>query len=116
LRERKAPAKEVISAFHFHHIIFHAFEGEDKWWNLHPIIIVDHQARTRKDIGTIAKVKRVEKKWRAFTANMASPRKKKRKSKHRWGGKPVNIFRAATGPKRKFRWPKRKMQSRGFRK
>lgn len=94
LRSRKVPASEVLSLFHFDHIVLHAFEGSDLWWNLDPKLVAPHQEKSKRDTAIVAKAKRIDKKWTEFTSSVLSP-KSTTKSSHRW--------------------PTRKLQSRGFR-
>lgn len=59
LRRTRAPAKAVARLFTNHHLDFHAFDGSDKWWNLHPMTKPEHDARFAADVKAIAKVKRI---------------------------------------------------------
>lgn len=85
LRSRKVPASEVLSLFHFDHVVLHAFEGSDLWWNLDPKLVEPHREKSKRDTSIVAKAKRLDKKW----SDIAPESKKKA-------------------------WPKRKLQSRGF--
>jgi len=84
LRSRKVPASEVLSLFHFDHIVLHAFGGEDSWWNLDPKLVAPHKEKSKIDTSIVAKAKRLDKKW------------------------------SDIAPKPKKSWHKRKLQSRGF--
>lgn len=83
LRNRKVTAKQIVSLFEFHHVVFHAHEGSDRWHNLHPMQKAAHRERSRGDTSTVAKVKRIDKQWSKFTAAMAKGRKPK-KAKSKW--------------------------------
>lgn len=87
LRTRRVPAQDVISRFEFHHIIFHAIEPINEWWNLEPMFREDHRKRTQEDIAVIAKTKRIEHRWRDFTARVLGPRKRPKTASNRWGRK-----------------------------
>ena len=89
LRGKKASASEVLSLFHFDHIELHAFNGSDSWFNLDPKLVEVHRAKTKTDIGFIAKIKRQDKKWSAFMTAIASH---------------------SRPPKRQSKWPKRKFK------
>lgn len=66
LRARHAMATEVLNRFELHHIQYFAWGAENAWWNLHPMPKAEHRERTRRDIATIAKSKRIVKKEHAF--------------------------------------------------
>lgn len=85
LRSRKVPASEVLSLFNFDHIVLFSIGGSDDWWNISPILVAPHREKSKRDIAIVAKAKRIDKKW-------------------------SDIAPAPTPSK----WPKRKMQSRGF--
>jgi hypothetical protein len=68
-------AEKVIALFHFDHGILHALDGSDRWWNLYPMLVTPHREKSRRDTGIIAKIKRIEPRWKEFTANMARPDK-----------------------------------------
>ena len=61
-RADKVKAEHILSWFEFHHIVFHAHDGSDEWWNLHPLVMDLHRKRSkgpRSDTSVIAKVKRL---------------------------------------------------------
>lgn len=86
LRGRKVPASEVLSLFHFDHIVLHALGGSDLWWNLDPKMVEIHREKSKRDTSIVAKTKRIDKKW----SDIVPETKRKQ-------------------------WPKQKIQSRGFR-
>ena len=92
LRERKAPAAEVIRCFERHHITLHAFGGADKWWNLHPMLKAEHRERSRGDTSIAFKAKRLDERWGAFMRAIDAGRKPR--------------------PAPKWKWPARKMANR----
>lgn len=86
LRERKVPAKQVIRLFTFDHLVLHAMDGSDLWWNLDPKLVAAHREKTKADVGIVAKVRRIAPQWNEFLRNMArpdrgQPQKKRRKLK-----------------------------------
>jgi hypothetical protein len=96
LRAAQVPAKKLIGLFEFHHDIFHALGGADRWFNLTPMLRAAHRARSGPDASTIAKVKRLAREHEEF----------RRK-----------VLARSPGDKRQpsGRWPQgRKLQSRGF--
>lgn len=82
---------QILSLFQWDHAVLHAVDPIDKAWNLTPRFISEHREKSRKDTTVVAKVKRIEKDWNAFTARMKS-------------GEPK--------PQSKYRWGKRKLESR----
>lgn len=93
LRARKVPAGEVIRLFTPDHIILHAWEGPDAWWNL------DMRRRgpelKRKDAADTSKAAKAIR-----LANSFADHRRRLLAKDRGEPKPVS------------RWPKRKLQSR----
>jgi hypothetical protein len=59
LRRGKAAASVVLSCFEFDHIVLHAHDGSDQWWNLDPKLKSIHRIKSRRDAAIIAKVKRL---------------------------------------------------------
>jgi len=49
LREKKVPAKTIISMFDQDHVIFHAWGGPDRWWNFTPMLRAPHREKSRRD-------------------------------------------------------------------
>lgn len=83
LRERKVPAKIVISLFHQDHGILHAHDGADKWWNLTPMLVGPHKEKSKIDTAIAAKVKRVsaaEEEFRRKLLAKTPGQKRKRKA------------------------------------
>lgn len=75
LREKRVPAKAIISLFQNDHIVLHALGGSDKWFNLDPKIIAPHREKSRRDTSIVAKVRRIEKepeKWRGLSGPKTS--------------------------------------------
>lgn len=70
-------AEQINSLFHFdHHPIHHANGGPDEPWNLTPLMIKQHRTKTAKhDLKTLAKGRRIERKWADFNRAMAEGRK-----------------------------------------
>lgn len=61
-RNTRAPSAKVISLYDYHHIVFHAINGADVWMNLTPMPRAEHREKTRADLATIAKGKRIQRK------------------------------------------------------
>lgn len=84
-------AAQIISLFEFHHNILHSTEAINEFWNIEPMLLVEHRRRFPIDAAIAAKIKRL----RGETG--MGPRKKI--------------------PRRANPWPprgSRKLQSRGF--
>lgn len=93
-RAGKVSADHIIGLFTFDHIHLHALKGADVWWNLDPLLRGPHREKSRKDTTIVAKVKRLSTEHEDFRKRVLSPVKTKRKTVSKW--------------------PKRKLQSRGF--
>lgn len=61
LRAARVPAATIIAMFHMDHIVLHAFDGADLWWNLEPKLVIVHQEKSRRDTSIVAKVRRLTK-------------------------------------------------------
>lgn len=100
LRERKVPAKTVIALFDQDHVVLHAFDGPDRWWNFTPMLRALHREKSRRDTSIVAKSGRLVEGQREHLATMAR--------------KLIGPSPFEEKPKRS-RWPQgRKLQSRGF--
>ncbi len=91
---KQMTAKQIISLYHFDHGVLHGVKAINKFWNLTPRLIAKHRTKTKKDIATVAKVKRVEKRWREFMRAMQrgkkpTPETTKRRCKC---GRPIGAF------------------------
>lgn len=92
IRERW-PANQILSRFHWDHVNPRRLGGPDRWWNLQALEESEHRTeKTPEDLKKIAKAKRFEKKRAEM---LRTP--------------PEDL-------KPRWRWPKRKLQSRGFKK
>ena len=78
------PPETIIRMFEFDHIVLHAWSGPDGWQNLDPKLKIAHREKTRADISRVAKVKRLDAKWRPFTVAMAKGKKPPKVRKSRW--------------------------------
>lgn len=85
-------ADQIISLFHFDHGILHAFEPINEPWNLTPRLIKAHREKSRRDTSIVAKAKRID----------------------QWAALAPLIQKQKKATKQPSKWPKRKMQSRGF--
>lgn len=59
LRRLHAKAEDVLSLFEFDHVVLHAHDGSDEWWNLDPKHVAAHREKSRRDTSIVAKVKRL---------------------------------------------------------
>ena len=73
-----------------HFPIPHALDGPDAHWNLVPLLRRTHQEKTKADVAHIAKVKRVDARWRDFMSAIQAGQKPQR---------------------RQSRWPKRRLRA-----
>lgn len=85
LRAMRVPAKSVIKLFTPDHNELWALGGSDKWWNMTerrrgPEL----KAKDARDTSIVAKSKRVERKWRDFTARVLGPVKRPAPKRSRW--------------------------------
>lgn len=62
---------QIISLYHLDHAILHENEHEDrdKFWNLTPMLIQEHRAKTRADMKIIAKGRRIRRKEHMLEIN-----------------------------------------------
>jgi hypothetical protein len=103
---KKLSAKEIIARYQFDHWpILHAIDPVDEPWNLRPLLIAEHWEKTRKDVGVVAKVKRLAR-WRENGARLtlyrvvpSAPRQKRKITarKNPWppkGSRKINQGRA----------------------
>ena len=86
----KMSEDQILSLFQFdHYPIPHAEDGPDEHWNLDPVLIAPHKAKTAKvDTPGIAKRKRVSEKEEEFRRKMLTPRDERPDKKSRWGSRP----------------------------
>ena len=63
---KKMTEDQFLSLFHWDHNILHSSENEDRdrFWNLTPIPILEHRAKTKADAKIIAKGRRIREKHR----------------------------------------------------
>lgn len=122
LRGRREGAKKVLALFDWDHVEFHSHKGEDRWWNLTPLSRAEHKEKTKRDIGIIAKGKRIQKMQAAHLSFMEKADVKQDGMESDWGppslasiGFSGGLMSFAPLGKREPR-PKRKIQSRPFQK
>jgi hypothetical protein len=84
LRERRATAKEIISLFDQDHVVLHAFDGPDRWWNFTPMLRAPHREKSRRDTAIVAKVRRLSADQEDFRRRMLKPDKKPVTRNGRW--------------------------------
>lgn len=82
LRSRKVSHKEVLRLFHFDHIVLHAIDGADDWWNLDPKQAETHKVKSRDDTKIVAKIKRIAKKQEELRRKLLKPKNRRAKP---WG-------------------------------
>ncbi len=83
LRERRVPAKTVIGLFDLDHVVFHAWGGPDRWWNLTPLLRAAHREKSRRDKSAIAKSDRIAKEHQDFRRRILAVEKKPRERSNR---------------------------------
>lgn len=87
---------QMLSLVQWHHIEYHAHDGSDEHWNLDPLTIRGHRARTAKiDVPQIAKTKRISKETEEFRQRLLMPRDQRPAKRSRMQSRPF--------PKRKPR-------------
>ena len=59
LRASRAKADTVIALFEFDHVVLHALDGSDEWFNLTPTQVREHRSKSRRDTSAVAKVDRI---------------------------------------------------------
>jgi hypothetical protein len=96
---------QVLSLVQWHHIEYHATGGSDEHWNLDPLTIKGHKARTAKiDVPQIAKTKRLTAAQEEFRRTMTTPRDERPPKQSRWGKRPFNRSKKhATTPRSDLR-------------
>jgi hypothetical protein len=96
LRDVKVSAAQVIAMFQFDHGVLHALDGSDAWFNLWPMLKPEHQEKSRRDTGIVAKVKRVSKAQEEHRRKMLAPKVPREERPSRWGKRKMqskNTFR-----------------------
>jgi hypothetical protein len=95
------PAKEILkkSGLAWDHVVALALDGSNHPTNLQPLTIDDHKVKTKRDVKTIARAKRLTKDEEAFRRKMlvktfgeeaiGDLKPLKVKSKKRWGSAPM---------------------------
>lgn len=96
---KKMSAEQIISCFHFDHGILHAIEPINEPWNLTPRPIIEHRKKSAKDKTALSKGDRLSDSQKEFQRKMLVKVGQ---------GETIEDAKA----KRKYKWPKRKMQSR----
>lgn len=89
LRAERRPSTMVISRFDFHHGKFWSLERDNHWSNLTPLLRATHRERTRGDLKTIAKVKRLERTQAEFRKRMLVTKRPPPKPKSKWPKRPL---------------------------
>lgn len=81
---------QIVSLFQFdHYPIRHEAGGPAEPWNLVPRLIVLHREKTKKDVGEIAKIKRVNRAEEEFRQRLLTPRDQRQRRKSRWPRRPI---------------------------
>lgn len=81
LRERKVPAKTVIALFDQDHVVLHAFDGPDRWWNFTPMLRAVHREKSRRDTSIVAKGDRLKAEHEEFRRRMLTPGRSKKRER-----------------------------------
>lgn len=84
LREKRVPAKAVIGLFDQDHVVLHAFDGPDRWWNFTPMLRAPHREKARKDTSIVAKVRRLNRVNDDFQRRVLAVEKKPRERRSRF--------------------------------
>ena len=80
---------QIISLVQWHHIEYHATGGTVDHWNLDPLTIRGHRARTAKiDVPQIAKTRRISKSEEEFRQRLLTPRDERPPKRSKWGSRP----------------------------
>jgi hypothetical protein len=99
---KQMTARDIVALYNFdHYPILHAIDPIDEPWNLVPRLIKPHRAKSAKDVGIIAKVKRLK-----AAADLHAARRI---------ASPIvtdELVKLETNRK----WPKRKIQNRPWQK
>jgi len=86
----KMSEDQVLSLFHFDHGLFHSQDGADDFWNLTPMLILPHRAKTRQqDIPQIAKTKRITASQTAFRERLLAKDRGEQKPRSKWASRPM---------------------------
>lgn len=80
LRAARGAARGVVRMFTPDHIVLHALDGPDAWWNLHmrlrgPTVL----AKNARDTSVVAKVKRVSAAHQEFIRRLLKPKHRRRR-------------------------------------
>lgn len=89
LRARRVPAKQVIRLFSPDHIVLHAWEGPDRWWNIDPKLREVHKVKSAKDTSRAAKAVRLDDKWKAFVGTALKPVERET-PRRKWPSRPFS--------------------------
>lgn len=80
--------EQVLSLVQFHHIEYHTHDGSDEHWNLEPMLIKAHRARTSNiDVPQIAKTERLRKEHIELQRRLLTPREEREPKRSRWGSR-----------------------------
>jgi hypothetical protein len=79
LIQQRADAELILRRFEWHHVALRSRGGADAWYNLDPMPVAAHRARTPADISLAAKSRRLEERWAPFMRAMAAGQKPPRR-------------------------------------
>lgn len=81
---------QIVSLFQFdHYPIRHEAGGPTEAWNLVPRLIRAHRDKTKKDVGEIAKIRRISADEEAFRRRLLVPRDQRAPKRSRWPKRPM---------------------------
>lgn len=76
---------QIVSLFQFdHYPIRHEAGGPAEPWNLVPRLIMPHREKTKKDVGEVAKIRRVSREHEDFVKRLLVPRDQREPRKSKW--------------------------------
>lgn len=92
---KQMTAAQLISLFQFDHFpLRHADGGPAEPWNLAPVMIAAHRAKSaRVDQPGMAKERRIEAKWAAHNRAVAAGRKPPPRTTSRWPRRPMRAMK-----------------------
>jgi hypothetical protein len=81
---------QIVSLFQFdHYPIRHEAGGPAEAWNLVPRLIVAHREKTKKDVGEIAKIRRISREHEDFVKRLLTPRQDRKPKRSKWPKRPM---------------------------
>jgi hypothetical protein len=92
---KQMSAEQIVSLFQFdHYPIRHEAGGPAEPWNLVPRFIPAHRDKTKKDVGEIAKIRRVSREHEEFVNRLLTPRDQRKPRKSKWPKRKMSTSRS----------------------